>query len=439
MNNEEQIIELEIKQIKIDQDIYPRDEVDQEQVNLYRYNLQELPPIIVSKDDYYLIDGMHRLQAHEIEGKTIIKAILQDLDGQSLEDKKFEILKQAIFTNSRHGKQLRDKEKKRLVRELWKFREQWDFELVFGVTGKTIRNWTADFRQQEKQDRNQKILDLYLQCLTYEEIGEKIDLDRTNVSRILNGYEKDGKVQNGILSILHNDLETQKPESFQITDEWRFPKRDPRFGTEGYPGSITGQVLENFLYYFSKPFDVVVDPMAGGGTTLDVCKSMYRKYLGYDLHPLKSRPDIQFNDVRKGYPAKAKNCDLIYLDPPYWHTMKYKEDSSDQISKEEFLSFVEIMANHSFDTVKKGGIVGFICEDVVKPVYKIYKGNPDDEMLSVIDLGQIFQRTGFELEWRISVPLPIGQYNGAKTDLAKEKKVMLHVVRDLLIWRRPDD
>jgi DNA modification methylase len=36
--------------------------------------------------------------------------------------------------------------------------------------------------------------------------------------------------------------------------------------------------------------DLVVDPMCGSGTTIDVCKEERRRAIGYDIHP--TRPDI---------------------------------------------------------------------------------------------------------------------------------------------------
>ena len=32
-----------------------------------------------------------------------------------------------------------------------------------------------------------------------------------------------------------------------------------------YPGAILRGIIENVLYYYTEPFEVVVDPMAGGG------------------------------------------------------------------------------------------------------------------------------------------------------------------------------
>ncbi len=31
------------------------------------------------------------------------------------------------------------------------------------------------------------------------------------------------------------------------------------------------RIVENLLYAYTEPFDVVVDPFAGGGSTIDIC------------------------------------------------------------------------------------------------------------------------------------------------------------------------
>ncbi len=43
---------------------------------------------------------------------------------------------------------------------------------------------------------------------------------------------------------------------------WNFADADPRFGRE-YPGRIPGQSVANVLAYYTKPGDLVLDPMAG--------------------------------------------------------------------------------------------------------------------------------------------------------------------------------
>ena len=99
-------------------------------------------------------------------------------------------------------------------------------------------------------------------------------------------------------------------------DVWSF-RHDRAFGIP-YPGSIPPAIVAHALHYFCPPGGLVVDPMAGGGTTLDVCQSMGRRCFAYDLEP--SRPDIHRHDIRAGFPAEAAGCNLIFCDPPY-HTM----------------------------------------------------------------------------------------------------------------------
>jgi site-specific DNA-adenine methylase len=43
--------------------------------------------------------------------------------------------------------------------------------------------------------------------------------------------------------------------------------------------------LDNLLYLYTQPFDIVVDPFAGGGSTIDVCKKRFRRYWVSDRKP----------------------------------------------------------------------------------------------------------------------------------------------------------
>ena len=99
-----------------------------------------------------------------------------------------------------------------------------------------------------------------------------------------------------------------------MTGPSAFPTRVP------FPPAIVAHAL----HYYTLPDALVVDPMAGGGTTLDVCQSMGRRCLAYDLHP--ARPEIRPHDIRHGFPAEAAGCDLIFCDPPY-HTMLARQYS----------------------------------------------------------------------------------------------------------------
>jgi len=72
-----------------------------------------------------------------------------------------------------------------------------------------------------------------------------------------------------------------KPDSLQLTNLWSFESCDKDYGMK-YPGRMPGQIVENLLWYYTEPFDLVVDPMAGGGTTIDVCLKMCRRIKAFD-------------------------------------------------------------------------------------------------------------------------------------------------------------
>jgi len=91
-------------------------------------------------------------------------------------------------------------------------------------------------------------------------------------------------------------------------------------GDDEYVGSTPSYVIANLLQRYTKPKWLVVDPMAGSGTTLDVARDMDRRVLGYDLQP--TRKDIFRVDARK-LPLETGKADFVFVDPPYSNHVKY--------------------------------------------------------------------------------------------------------------------
>jgi site-specific DNA-adenine methylase len=79
----------------------------------------------------------------------------------------------------------------------------------------------------------------------------------------------------------------------------------------------------------------VVDPFAGGGSTIDVCKKRSRRYYTSDRKPIPERAhEIRQLDVVESLPAlnnRWSEVALTYLDPPYWKQAeeKYSKDAAD--------------------------------------------------------------------------------------------------------------
>ena len=85
-------------------------------------------------------------------------------------------------------------------------------------------------------------------------------------------------------------------------DKWYFNQCDERFGDD-WPGRIPAQLVAHTLFYFTKPGDLVLDPMAGGGVVSDVCLLFERKCRSFDLATSDTRPEIQYHhwDPQNGH------------------------------------------------------------------------------------------------------------------------------------------
>lgn len=109
----------------------------------------------------------------------------------------------------------------------------------------------------------------------------------------------------------------------QTTTLWDYPSQhygESMQGDRNYVGATPSYVIWNVMQRYSKEGDLVVDPMCGSGTTLDVAKDLRRNARGFDLNP--TRPDIERADARK-LPLDDGSVDLVFLDPPYSDHIDY--------------------------------------------------------------------------------------------------------------------
>ncbi len=116
------------------------------------------------------------------------------------------------------------------------------------------------------------------------------------------------------------------PLSLQTTTLWEYPSQDygPNIhGDQHYRGASPAWVIWNLLQRYTRPGDLVVDPMAGSGTTLDVARELERRALGYDVNV--TRPDVFHVDARK-LPLEDAKADFVFVDPPYSRHIEYSDD-----------------------------------------------------------------------------------------------------------------
>jgi DNA modification methylase len=125
-------------------------------------------------------------------------------------------------------------------------------------------------------------------------------------------------------------IEKRPPLRMLTTTLWEYPSQhyDASDGTrmqghKDYVGATPSWVIWQLLQRYTRESDLVVDPMVGSGTTIDVCRDLKRKVLGYDLAP--SREGIIRNDARK-LPIEDGKADFVFIDPPYSTHVDYSDD-----------------------------------------------------------------------------------------------------------------
>ncbi|MCG3124666.1 MAG: hypothetical protein GIKADHBN_03141 [Phycisphaerales bacterium] len=127
----------------------------------------------------------------------------------------------------------------------------------------------------------------------------------------------------------HRGSVKNPPLRLQTTTLWEYPSQHydsptgSMQGDKAYVGATPSWVIWQLLTRYTREHDLVVDPMCGSGTTIDVARDLGRKALGYDLAP--SRPDIFRADARK-IPLEDAKADFVFIDPPYSTHVDYSDD-----------------------------------------------------------------------------------------------------------------
>jgi len=162
------------------------------------------------------------------------------------------------------------------------------------------------------------------------------------------------------------------PLRIQPTTLWDYPSQDygdEQQGKPGYKGATPSYIIWNLIQRYTKPKDLVVDPCAGSGTTLDVARDLDRRALGYDVHP--ARKDIFRVDARKLPPELANKVDFVFIDPPYSTHIDYGPDPRDigkldASGKEYYEAMDKVFAEISRILKPGKPMTLYVCDSFVK-------------------------------------------------------------------------
>jgi DNA-binding MarR family transcriptional regulator len=300
------------------------------------------PPIVVQKvkdndgkEKLICIDGWHRVTTYREYYKDkdngnakdattmMIDAILWKdtiLDkNECLEELRIE----SARMNLKHGDRLSQEDLRYHLLKIVKERPIEKLEgivtelaRVFGYDASYISKLIGEEVRRRKVTRDAQILRLHLLGWKQDEIADVFALAQSTVSTIIK------KFANEVIDIQEQFYDKHKPveeiaeyhnldittawaiilqgksdlERFSIFGKseyqddapmlynvWNFAKNDPRLGYYDYAGRIPGQIIMNLLYYYTEQEELVVDPMAGSGTTVDTCLIMNKRCKAYDI------------------------------------------------------------------------------------------------------------------------------------------------------------
>ena len=172
--------------------------------------------------------------------------------------------------------------------------------------------------------------------------------------------------QDKVIKPVSKTQEDEKPP-FETTTLWDYPRQSygkkPK-GNNKFQGVTPAFIIWNMLQRYTKPGDLVVDPMAGSGTTIDVCEEEDRKVIGYDVNP--QHPKIIKKDSRK-IPLEDNSVDMVFIDSPYGDNVNYSNEPEDigKISAEtpQFYEELEKVSKEIYRILKPGKVMGWLIGD----------------------------------------------------------------------------
>lgn len=414
-------VTIKVSDVVWREDLYPRFEPIPARIQQYAECIELLPPIEINQRNE-LIDGYHRWTAHKKAGIDTIKATVtqtkSDIELDRLQAKR----------NADGRIQLTQQEKKRKALQwylgLGDDKQAIADDLKVGL--RTVTRWLSRRDKDLKADRDRQIAEMWLACYTNDEIAAFVG---TSVQPVKDVIDSDNSAtwQKNLNLSQYAEADWHPP----LYDVWKVQNKSN--GTSHF-GNSEAQWVDNLLYMYTEPFDIVVDPFAGGGSTIDVCKHRLRRYWVSDRLPIVERRDIRQWDILDGTPMYNQfgNVSLLYLDPPYWTQAegRYSEDAQD-LANMELEQFYDVLTGFVKECAKKmhsGSRIALLMQPTQ------WKA-PDRQVIDhIIDLIIRLQDAPMRYVRRIVCPYESQQCTAQQVEWAKENRDVLVISRELIVW-----
>lgn len=179
---------------------------------------------------------------------------------------------------------------------------------ILSVSDRTVREWLSRVDKDSKEARKQRIFDLWLAGWSQSEIADAVGLTQGEIGTFAN-FADSGKIGKSAQNAANHETDFEPP----IYNVW---KQQTKSEGSDHFGNSESRWFDNLLYLYTKPFDVVIDPFAGGGSTIDIYKKRLRRYFVSDRKPIVERErEIRKHDLKDGplKPPQWKNVKLVTL------------------------------------------------------------------------------------------------------------------------------
>lgn len=228
------------------------------------------------------------------------------------------------------------------------------------------------------------------------------------------------------------------------TTVWSYPKRgDWATHTPQYRGNWPPQVARNLIELYSKPGDVVLDPMAGGGTTPVECKLLGRNSISIDINPdatsiildrldfqMKddnTQHDVYLGDARNMNALRDGSVDLIATHPPYANIIHYAPLVQGDLSAlndykvffEEFRKVIREM----FRVLKNGGYCAVMIGDTHSSSHFVPIST--HMMIDFLSEGFVLKEDIIKKEWNCESDRYLSKYAGAEFLLTMHEHIFV--------------
>lgn len=407
------------------QDLYPRIDTDPVTVQKYAESIEVLPPIEINQHNE-IIDGWHRWTAHKKLELPEIKVIMTPTRSDQ------ELLELAIERNALHGLQLSQEDKRTICKKIYgatptkeRDAKKKHLAIILSVPDRTVRDWLSRIDKDSKDARNKRIFQFWLACYTQEEIADREGITQQQVTNILTESTNFGNLAENCKALANHAADFEIP----LYNVWKHKEKTTALK---HHGNSEIHLLDNLLYLYTRPLDIVVDPFGGSGSTIDLCKRRLRRYWVSDRKPIIEREgDIRQHDlVTSGLPTipRWKDVKLVYLDPPYWKQAEgqYSQDQTD-LSNMPLPQFNDALSSiiRQFASKLSNAYIALIIQPTQwKSPNKEYTDHIAD-MIRLINL---------PLDMRYSAPYESQQHTAQMVDWAKKNKRCLVLTREIVVW-----